>query len=182
MRALRNIIAGSRYMLIIAVFGTFVASLAVLLYAGIAVVLLMIGFFAQFKFQIEDIKHVAITSIELIDLFLISTVLYIFSLALYSLFIDNKLPLPRWLEITNLDDLERRLLGVIVVLLTITFLGSAVDWSFGDYSIVALGIAIGVVLFSIGYLLSRGGLVHNGARTSGTNGETNAESSIEQNT
>jgi uncharacterized membrane protein YqhA len=178
MRTLRNIIAGSRYMLIIAVLGTFVASLAVLLYAGIAVVLLMIRIFAQFTFQIEDIKHVAITSVELIDLFLISTVLYIFSLALYSLFIDNKLPLPHGLEITNLNDLERRLLGVIVVLLAITFLGSAVDWSFGDYSVVALGIAIGVVLFSIGYLLSRGVLVHNVTRTS----ETNAESSIEQNT
>jgi uncharacterized membrane protein YqhA len=156
MRMLRNIIAGSRYMLIIAALGTFVSSVAVLLYAGITVVLLMTGIFVQFKFAIEDIKHVAITSIELIDLFLISTVLYIVSLGLYSLFIDNKLPLPHWLEITNFNDLERRLLSVIVVLLAVTFLGIVVDWNFGDYSIVALGISIGFVLFSLGYLLSKG--------------------------
>lgn len=180
MRILRNIIAGSRYMLIIAVLGTFLASLTVLLYAGITVVLLMIGIFAQFKFTIEDIKHVALTSIELIDLFLISTVLYVVSLGLYSLFIDNKLPLPRWLEITNFNDLERRLLGVIVVLLAITFLGFAVDWNFGDYSIVALGIASGVVIFPIGYLLSREGSAYRIARTNGTNDETKAESSFEQ--
>jgi len=182
MRILRNVIAGSRYMLIIAVFGTFVASLTVLLYAGITVVLLMIAIFAQFKFTIVDIKHVAITSIELIDLFLISTVLYIFSLALYSLFIDNKLPLPRWLEITNLDDLERRLLGVIVVLLVITFLGFAVDWSVGDYSIAASGIATGVVLFPIGYMLSKRGLVHQVALTNGTKDETEAVRDIKQDT
>jgi uncharacterized membrane protein YqhA len=180
MRILRIIIAGSRYMLIIAVFGTFVASFAVLIYAGISVVRLMIGIFEQFKFTVDEIKYVAITSIELIDLFLISTVLYIVSLGLYSLFIDNKLPLPRWLLITNFNDLERRLLGVIVVLLAITFLGFAVDWNFGDYSIVALGISIGLVLFSLGYLLSKGRLTYKVAHTNGTNDETNEESSIEQ--
>ena len=180
MRMLRNIIARSRYMLIIAVLGTFVSSVAVLLYAGITVVLLMTGIFIQFKFAIEDIKHVAITSIELIDLFLISTVLYIVSLGLYSLFIDNKLPLPHWLEITNFNDLERRLLSVIVVLLAVTFLGIVVDWNFGDYSIVASGISIGFVLFSVGYLLSKGRMTYKEAHTNGTNDESETESSIEQ--
>ena len=117
-------------------------SVAALLYAGITVVLLMTGIFIQFKFAIEDIKHVAITSIELIDLFLISTVLYIVSLGLYSLFIDNKLPLPHWLEITNFNDLERRLLSVIVVLLAVTFLGIVVD-----------GISVIIVLWRRAFLL-----------------------------
>lgn len=179
MRMLRNIVAGSRYMLIIAVLGTFVASLTVLLYAGFSVVINLIDIFSQFHFTTEEIKHVAITSIELIDLFLISTVLYIFSFALYSLFIDNKLPLPHWLEITNFNDLERRLLGLVVVLLTITFLGAAVDWSVGDYSIAALGIAIGVVLFPIGYVLSKRGFAHSLDRSNGTNEKAEVEPGTE---
>ena len=181
MRILRHIIAGSRYMLIIAVFGTFVASITVLLYGGLTLVLLINTIITQYQFKTDEIKQVAFTSIELIDLFLISTILYIFSLALYSLFIDNKLPLPRWLIITNLNDLERTLLSVLVVLLTITFLGFAVDWSFGDYSIVALGIAIGVVIFPIGYQLSRSGSMSRVARTNETNSETEAWPSIEEN-
>jgi hypothetical protein len=104
MQTLRNVIAGSRYLLIIAVLGTFVAALAVLLYAGFTVVLLIVAIFSQFKFQVEDInlfqieeiKHVALTSIELIDVFLISTVLYIFSLALYSLFISMTIVSRHW--------------------------------------------------------------------------------------
>lgn len=181
MRMLRNIIAGSRYILIIAVFGTFLASLTLLLYGGFTLVLLLNAIIAQNKFTTTEIKQVAFTSIELIDLFLISTILYIFSLALYSLFIDNQVPLPRWLVITNLNDLERSLLSVLVVLLAITFLGFAVDWSFGDYSIVALGIAIGGVLFPIGFLLSRREVTSRSARATETNSETEAGRSLEEN-
>jgi hypothetical protein len=57
---IRNIIAGSRYMLIIAVLGTFISSVAVLLYAGITVVFLMIGVYARFDYSVEEIKQVAI--------------------------------------------------------------------------------------------------------------------------
>jgi len=44
-----------------------------------------------------------------------------------------------------LDDLKERLLGVVAVLLAVTFLGSAVTWN-GSTDILALGIAIAAVL------------------------------------
>lgn len=74
----------------------------------------------------------AASSVELIDLFLLSTILYIISLGLYSLFIDAKLPLPTWLSIADLDDLKGRILGVIMVLVAFSFLGYVVEWHFGD--------------------------------------------------
>jgi uncharacterized membrane protein YqhA len=61
------------------------------------------------------------------------------------LFIDPGLPMPRWLKITTLEDLKERLLGVVAVLLAVTFTGNAVTWS-GTNDILALGIAIGLVL------------------------------------
>jgi hypothetical protein len=62
---------------------------------------------------------------------------------------------------------------VVVVLLTITFLGFAVDWSgsAGDYGIAVLGIGTSVVLFPIGYVLSKRAL-HKVPRTNGTNDES----------
>jgi len=42
---------------------------------------------------------------------------------------------------------------VIIVLLAVTFLGFVVTWD-GNVTIVALGIAVGLVIFSLGYLLS----------------------------
>ena len=81
----------------------------------------------------------------MIDLFLLGTVLYIVAIGLYELFVDPGLPMPAWLRITTLDDLKERLLGVVGVLLAVTFLGSAVTWD-GSANILALGLAVGVVL------------------------------------
>ena len=159
MNVFRNILAGSRYLVIISVLGTLVGSIIVLVYGAVTVVSVLIEiFFNHIVFTTEEVKIVAVSSVELIDLFLLSTILYIVSLGLYRLFIDPTLPLPGWLEIGDLNDLKERILGVIIVLLAISFLGYVVEWKFGDYSIVALGIAIGLVLFAVGYSLTSGAL------------------------
>jgi uncharacterized membrane protein YqhA len=157
MNVLRNILAGSRYLIIISVLGTLVGSIIVLGYGAVTVVGVLIQiFFVRNIFTTDEVKIVAVASVELIDLFLLSTILYIVSLGLYRLFIDPKLPLPNWLKIGDLNDLKERILGVILVLLAISFLGYVVEWHFGDYSIVALGVAVGIVLFAIAYSLTAG--------------------------
>ena len=54
--------------------------------------------------------------IEITDIILLGTVLYIVALGLYQLFIDHNLALPRWLKVNDLTDLKRDLIGVVVVL------------------------------------------------------------------
>jgi uncharacterized membrane protein YqhA len=98
-------------------------------------------------------KHLALELIQLTDLFLLGVVLYIVGLGLYELFIDPALPTPAWLSTHTLDDLKQRLLGVIVVLLSVTFLSDVVDWD-GNTSVLALGAAVGVVLLPL-VLLTR---------------------------
>jgi hypothetical protein len=44
---------------------------------------------------------------------------------------------------------------VVIALLAVSFLGYVVDWD-GSANIVALGIAVGLVLFALGYLLGPG--------------------------
>lgn len=149
---LRNILARSRFLVIIAVIGTFLASAAILIDAGLAVVNIVFETFAQRTFTIEVIKHVAVEFIESIDLFLLGTVLYIISLGLYELFIDDLLPMPRWLVISSFDDLKERLLGIVIVLLAVSFLGFVVAWD-GNTNILALGVAVGLVLLALSVLL-----------------------------
>jgi uncharacterized membrane protein YqhA len=100
----------------------------------------------------------------MIDLFLLGAVLYIVSLGLYELFIDDKLPTPSWLIVTNLNDLKSILIGVVVVLLAVTFLGYVVTWN-GNSNILALGIAVGLVLLALGYLLGQGSRHLNSERS-----------------
>jgi uncharacterized membrane protein YqhA len=158
MAVFRNILTGSRFLILISVFGTLIGSIIVLGYSAATVIGVLITIIFQHQFSTNEVKIVAASSVELIDLFLLSTILYIVSLGLYKLFIDGMLPLPNWLVITDLNDLKERILGVIMVLLAITFLGYLVEWHFGDYSIVAVGIAVALVLFAISYSLTKGAL------------------------
>ncbi len=149
---MRRILVNSRYLIIVAVLGAFLAAVALILYGGITTINILIETFAHPTFTIAGAKHLAVESIEVIDLFLLATVLYIVALGLYELFIDEKLPLPPWLVITNLDDLKAKLTGVITVSLTVTFLAYVVEWD-GNTNILALGVSVGVVLFALSFLL-----------------------------
>lgn len=152
---LRRVLAGSRYLVLIAVVGSLLASLLVLIYGGLTVVSIGVEVVTHATFTTTGAKHLAVECIEVIDLFLLGTVLYIVALGLYELFIDANLPTPPWLVIADLDDLKAKLTGVIIVLLAVTFLGSVVEWN-GSPTILALGVSVGLVLFALSYLLTSG--------------------------
>jgi uncharacterized membrane protein YqhA len=61
-------------------------------------------------------------SITIIDIFLVATVFYIISLGLYELFIARA-PLPGRVEVRDFDDMETKLLGVVVVAPAVLVLG-----------------------------------------------------------
>jgi len=150
---IQRILSGSRYMIIIAVLGAFLAATIVLIYGGLTVVGIIIDVFVHHLFTIDGAKHLAIECIEIIDLFLLGAILYIIALGLYDLFIDEHLSMPNWLEIHTLDDLKNKLIGVVIVLLAVIFLGDVVNWD-GGTSILSLGIAVGLVLLVLSLLLS----------------------------
>lgn len=93
--------------------------------------------------------------IELADVFLLATVLYIMSLGLYELFIDDTIELPDWLSIHTLDDLKSKLIGVIAVVLSVTFLGAVIKGTEAR-DLAYLGVGIAAVIAAMGYF-SRGG-------------------------
>ena len=61
------------------------------------------------------------------------------------------MPMPQ-LKVRSLDELKERLIGVIVVLLGVTFLASATDWD-SDFDIVAFGASIALVIFALAFLM-----------------------------
>jgi len=73
---------------------------------------------------------------------------YITSLGLYSLFVDDTLPLPRWLEIHDLDDLKGNLVSVVIAVLAVLFLREAVAWD-GTRDLVSFGVAIAVMVAAL---------------------------------
>jgi uncharacterized membrane protein YqhA len=74
------------------------------------------------------------------------------ALGLYQLFIDQSLVLPRWLKVNDLSDLKRDLIGVVVVLLGVSFLGEVVNWE-GESTVLPLGAAVALVIAALGFIL-----------------------------
>lgn len=90
--------------------------------------------------------------IEVMDIFLIAIVLFIFAIALHELFI-GKLILPEWLVINNLQDLKIKLSSVIILIMAVTFLKHLVEWRDpqGTYN-YGLGVAaVSAVLIAFTY-------------------------------
>ena len=96
-----------------------------------------------------------IEAIQLIDLYLVAVVMYLISLGLFELFIDDRLDLPDWLEIHDIDNLKEILVSVIIVVMAVYFLSVVLSWDKGDTSIRYLGGAIAVTILALTYFISQ---------------------------
>lgn len=134
----------SRYFILIAVLGSFGCACVLLGYGAYEVFVLIKGTLSG---HLKN-KILLLDSIEAIDTFLLATLCYVVSLGLYELFIDSSIPLPEWLHITSLNDLKNKLLGVVVTLLGVLFLGQIVTWD-GTRDLGSYGFSIAVVIAAI---------------------------------
>ena len=62
------------------------------------------------------------------------------------------MPLPRWLLVHGVGDLERKLIGPVVTVLSVVFLGQIVTWD-GERDLLGFGVAIGAVIAGLTFLL-----------------------------
>jgi uncharacterized membrane protein YqhA len=62
-----------------------------------------------------------------VDAILLGTVLLVIGYGLYELFIDEDLDVPPWLQVQDLDDLKSKLIGVVVAIISVIFVGVFVD-------------------------------------------------------
>jgi uncharacterized membrane protein YqhA len=147
---LKRIFENSRFVVFIAVAGSLVATLILLGFGlyEIGETILKIA-----KGSV-DLKTVSLKLIEIVDTFLLATVFLIITIGLYELFIDSTLQLPDWLEINSLDDLKSKLVGVVIIVLGVIFLGNTAKWTSGN-DILYLGGGIAAVIFALTYFLSQ---------------------------
>lgn len=154
----RNLFAASRFIILLAVIGAFLGSVILLAIATITLISIAwkeIAYIAANgvgHLSGSQIDRIGVELIEIIDVILLGTVLYIVALGLYQLFIDHDLKLPPWLKVSDLTDLKRDLIGVVVVLLGVSFLGEVVNWE-GDSGVLPLGAAVALVIAALGFIL-----------------------------
>ena len=148
-----RIISASRYVIIVAVICIFITGLALLVY-GASETYELVRHLFNGGVNAKSTKALLLAAIELVDLFLLATVLFVIAIGLYELFIDDNLPLPNWLEIHTLDDLKDKLIGVVIVVLGVLFLGQVISWD-GQRDLLGFGAAIALVVAALTYFLGQ---------------------------
>jgi uncharacterized membrane protein YqhA len=149
---LRNVLASSRYIMIVPVIGTFMGSMALILYEAMALYASFVDAIRGGTVSAKAVKIFAVGIVEAVDVFLIAIAVYIISIGLYSLFIDDSLPLPKWLEVHNLEDLKGNLVSVVIAVLAVLFLREVVAWD-GTSAIAAFGAGMALVIAALTFFL-----------------------------
>ncbi|MCF1741687.1 YqhA family protein [Paradevosia shaoguanensis] len=143
-----------RGVMIIPVVATFLTALALLVYGAIETWHFVDALFISDHHPSRD--EALLLAIEIVDLFLLATVVQVVSLGIYQLYFNQDLRLPAWLKINNLDDLKSKLVGVTITVLAVYFLGQAVVWTAsGSPDILYLGGAVALVIVALTYFLSK---------------------------
>jgi len=150
---LRPVLRSSRYLVLAAVVGSLVAALALFAYGIAETAVVIVDAVTRAEVSSKGAKALTLAFIEIVDLFLLGTVLLMIALGLYELFIDSNLELPEWLHIRTFDDLKHKLVGVVIVVLAVLFLGHVVSWN-GESDLLSIGASIAMVIAALAYFLS----------------------------
>jgi len=153
---LRPVLNASRYLLVAAVLGSLVAALALFAYGVAETVAVVVEAVAKAEVSSKGAKALALAFIEIVDLYLLGTVFLMIALGLYELFIDPNLDLPDWLTFASFDDLKNKLIGVVIVVLAVLFLGHVVSWD-GTRDLLGAGVAVALVIAGLTFFLSTAG-------------------------
>ncbi len=145
-----------RYIIIVAVLATLIAATALILFGTVETFVVIRDVFSKGEFTSKVAKTLLLSFIEITDIFLLATVLYIVALGLYELFIDDRVPVPRWLEIHTLDDLKDKLIGVVIVVIGVGFLGQFTSWN-GETNLLISGGGAALVIAALTFFLGQKG-------------------------
>ena len=140
-----RLLAGSRYLIAVAVAGLLLSAATLILYGAVVVVATVARTVTAGAVGTDGAKRLTVDFIELADAFLLGAVLVIVAVGLYELFIEPDLPVPDWLRVRTLDELKGKFVGVVVLLHGVTFLPYIVDWD-GRATILHAGLAVAAVI------------------------------------
>lgn len=120
---MRRFVELSRYVVVLPAFGSLLGAVTLMLIGTWEVFVSIWGMFNSSS----PLKDTVVGVLTAVDTLLLATVLLVIGYGLYELFVDAEVKLPPWLEIKDLDDLKNKLIGVVVAIIGVDFLGQLVD-------------------------------------------------------
>jgi uncharacterized membrane protein YqhA len=114
---IKSLLESSRHLILVIVLASLVLTVVAVGWALWETVQLVITVVTQYK----GVSSTLVGFVQLLDVYLVVAVLYIFTVALYELFIDD-LNLPGWLQLHNFDELKTVISNMVVLIAAVSFL------------------------------------------------------------
>ena len=138
---MKRLLGLTRYAVVIPALASILGALLLMAQGSFAMVLAVID-------SIESqygLKETIVEVLTAIDAILLGTVLLVIGYGLYELFIDTDIDVPMWLRVEDLDDLKSKLIGVVVAIIAVVFVGVFVDSNRAD-DVIAYGVGAGALV------------------------------------
>lgn len=141
---MKHILGLTRYAVVVPAFASVIGALLLMAMGSISMVTVFIETFSSNL----SLKETVVEVLTAVDAILLGTVLLVIGYGLYELFIDEDIDVPLWLRVQNLDDLKSKLIGVVVAIIAVVFVGVFVD-SNRAADVVSYGVGAGAIVAAL---------------------------------
>ena len=138
---MRKILGLTRYAVIVPSIAAILGALLLMAQGSIEIVLVII----EAALNDAYLKDTIVDVLTAVDAILLGTVLLVIGYGLYELFVDTRLEVPAWLQVRDLDDLKSKLIGVVVAIIAVVFVGVFVDSNRAS-DVVSYGLGAGALV------------------------------------
>lgn len=138
---MNRILAATRYAVVVPAIASILGALLLMVQGSIEMIRVII----DAAINGTKLKLTIVEVLTAVDAILLGTVLLVIGYGLYELFIDEDLSVPVWLQVHDLDDLKSKLIGVVVALIAVIFVGVFVDVNRSE-DVITFGVGAGALV------------------------------------
>jgi uncharacterized membrane protein YqhA len=142
---MRQIVGWTRYTVVIPAVASMLGALLLMFQGSIYFVRAII----DAAINQAPLKESVVSVLVAVDAVLLGTVLLVIGYGLYQLFVDPELQVPSWLGAKSLDDLKSKLIGVVVVIVGVGFVGALVNVK-DPAEVLSYGLGAGALVAGLG--------------------------------
>ena len=134
----------TRYVVFVPAIASIIGALLLMAQGSLAMVMAVIDTISNGY----GLKETIVEVLTAVDAILLGTVLLVIGYGLYELFIDADLEVPQWLRVYDLDDLKSKLIGVVVAIIAVVFVGVFVDSNRAS-DVISYGVGAGALVVGL---------------------------------
>jgi uncharacterized membrane protein YqhA len=138
---MRRIIGLTRYVVLVPALASIVGAILLMGQGSFAMIMAVVDTLTS----VSSLKDTIVDVLTAVDAILLGTVLLVIGYGLYELFIDTEIEVPDWLQVRDLDDLKSKLIGVVVAIIAVVFVGVFVDAKRAD-DVLPFGLGAGALV------------------------------------